>query len=727
MRPSERMIGIDTEYHIDALGRIDKVFCICASAHCICASAHCICASSPAQADVNDGEHSVNQHKGTSEPLGRVFKLWVYKHTTGALKREYGAANSLRIDSDEYVHILDDIASFFNIEKPIFVCHAFDKAERRALKFLGVDVGKYRFIDTYQMAKMLTFNMNQAEPKAYETEDDAIAAGVQEAAKKSISLSYAALCSRYGLGLVDTQRKDFMRQLCIQDNTSGYEEEILDYCADDTKYLIPLFKVLANPYMDILSHSYCPLSPNQFPRIVKGDAESMRKFIDAAVNALIMQCYYINLMGDISDRGLPVSLERVSKVRENAIKYREALKEEFNRKFPRTYLPDEKTKCLKRCTHNVQYYLYQELKHLGSLSTYPRTSTGKLSTSKDTLKDYFKGRPDSFGEQYRQCEKLITVLNKVSGAKDNPLDYITEAGELWYDSLEPYSSKTTRNQPRKRFLFGWHKSFYGLLEPKEGKWLVELDYSSEETFIQAALVQDKMYYDIYSSKDIYLSFAALLGLIPKDDFNTLPVDELKHRYKAARSIVKPMILGLTYGMGADKLSKVLGVSEGRATGWLAKIKEIICVTTGYKGGLNNAMRNMSYGYKGVCTPDGAICYVNPRSYKPTTLINYPFQSAGGYILRHLVDRLEHSDIRMRLLATIHDAIFFEVDEGDYEAIEAVKKVMVDTANFVMRAPEGWTIRVGEPEIVRHGEIWTPEHAFDEQFKQLLEYGEGKEP
>lgn len=701
MRPSERMIGIDTEYHLDALGRIDKVYCICATA-------------------------SV-----ASEALGRVFKLWTYKHTDKPLKREYGAANSLKIDSvdasaasDEYAHVLDDIAAFFHIENPIFVCHGFDKAERRALKFLGVDVGKYKFIDTYQMAKQLTFNMNKVEPKTYDSEEEAIAEGSRESAKKSASLSYAALCSRYGLGLVDTQRKDFMRQLCIQDNTSGYESEILDYCADDTKYLIPLYKALASPYMEILSHSYCPLAPKQFSKVVKGDTEGIRKFINEAVGALVTQCYYVNLMGNISDRGLPVSLERVSKVRENAVKYRERLKEEFNKKFPRTYLPDEKTKTLKRCTYNVQYYLYHELKRLGALDSYPRTSTGKLSTSKDTLKDFFKSRPDSFGEQYRQCEKLITVLNKVSGTKDNPLDYITEDGELWYDSLEPYGSKTTRNQPRKRFLFGWHKSFYGLLEPKEGKWLVELDYSSEETFIQAALVRDERYYDIYSSKDIYLSFAVLLGLIPREDFDTLSVDELKHRYKAARNLVKPMILGLTYGMGADKLCKVLGVPEWRATDWLERVKRIIKDTTGYKGCLNNAIRTMRYGYKGVCTPDGAICYVNPRSYKPTTLINYPFQSAGGYILRHLVDRLERSDIRMRLLATIHDAIFFEVDEGDYEAIEAVKKVMVETANFVMRAPKGWTIRVGEAEIIKRGEIWTPEHAFDEQFKQLLEYSEG---
>ena len=714
MRPSERMIGIDTEYHTDRLGRIDRVYCICASVNQSGAEPH-------SDAGSVEPEPTGNRHKGSPLPREHVFKLWIYNPIAHPLKREPGAANGIKLDSEDYAHILDDIASFFEVDKPIFVCHSFDKAERRALKFLGVDVGKYRFIDTYHMAKLLTFNMNKVEPKAYETEEAAIAAGVQESTKKSNSLSYAALCAHYGLGLVDTKRKEFMRQLCISDKTSGYEEEILDYCADDTKYLIPLFRALCAPYMDILSNSYCPLSPNQFPEILDGDDESIRGFIDVAVNALITQCYYINLMGDISDRGLPVSLERVSKVRENAIKYREALKEEFNKKFPRTYLLDNKTNCLKRCTNNVQYYLCQELKQLGLLNSYPMTPTGKLSTSKDTLKDYFKNRPDSFGEQYRQCEKLITILNKVSGAKDNPLDYITESGELWYDSLEPYSSKTTRNQPRRRFLFGWHKSFCGLLEPKEGKWLVELDYSSEETFIQAALVHDKVYYDIYSSKDIYLSFAVLLGMIPKGDFDALPTDELKHRYKAARSLVKPMILGLTYGMGADKLSHVLGVSEQRAKGWVREIKGIIGVTTVYKTRLNDAIQGQQYGYKGVCTPDGAICYVNPRSYKTTTLINYPFQSAGGYILRHLVDRLEHSDIRMRLLATIHDAIFFEVDEGDYEAIGAVKKLMVETANFVMRAPEGWTIKVGEPEIIRHGEIWTPEHAFDAQFKHLLDY------
>lgn len=368
--------------------------------------------------------------------------------------------------------------------------------------------------------------------------------------------------------------------------------------------------------------------------------------------------------------------------------------------------------------------LHQEIKHDATLvNNYPKTKTGKLSTSQETLKELFKSKPGSFGEQYRQNEKLIAILNKVSGTVDNPLDSVHD-GRLWYESLEPYASKTTRNQPRKRFIFGWHKSLYGLMNPPEGKWLVELDYSSEETFIQACICRDAAYYAIYASKDIYLSFAALMGLIPKSDFATLSVDELKHKYKRHRGLVKPMILGLSYGMGAEKLSQNLGLPLYVAEHYLECIKDIIRKTTEYKARLAKLYRE-GY-YCSICTPDGAICRVDPRNFKPTTLINHPFQSAGGMILRYLVKTLEtDAEFKGKLLATIHDAVFFEVDEGDYAAIEHVKQTMIRCANQLLNAPKQWTIKVGEPEIIRHGEIWTPEHAFDEQFKQLLEYGEGK--
>ena len=74
---------------------------------------------------------------------------------------------------------------------------------------------------------------------------------------------------------------------------------------------------------------------------------------------------------------------------------------------------------------------------------------------------------------------------------------------------------------------------------------------------------------------------------------------------------------------------------------------------------------------------------------------------------------------------MHDAVFFEVDEGDYDTIRQVSDAMKDIADKVLNAPKGWTIKVGSPDIIKHGEIWTPEHSFDSQFEELLNFNQSE--
>lgn len=62
-----RLIAIDTEYHTNAQGRIDKVFCLCAQ-----------------------------------NASGKTFKRWTINYTGD---------------------ILSELKTFYDVENPIFVCH----------------------------------------------------------------------------------------------------------------------------------------------------------------------------------------------------------------------------------------------------------------------------------------------------------------------------------------------------------------------------------------------------------------------------------------------------------------------------------------------------------------------------------------------------------------------------------------------------------------------------
>lgn len=655
-----RLIAIDTEYHTNNLGAIDKVFCLCAR-----------------------------------NASGDVFKKWTVDYTGD---------------------LLSELREHYNIENPIFVCHCFDLAERRALKFLGTDNSRYNFICTYYLAKMLLNNFDKTSARlkmkhtVYEDTCAAIEVSQQQIKQKKESLSYAGLCRKYNLALIDTKHKEAMRKLCIDDTTEGYEQQIMDYCAEDTQFLIPLFKQLFNEYAPLLNNSFCPLNTSAFRNIT----------VDKAINALLLQMRYVNDFGDISDAGLPVDLDRVNKVKHNAPEWRNVLKRGFNEKYPGVYTYDAKKNTYTRCDKAVQEYLAKCISDL-RISNYPKTDAGKLSTASDTLKEYFKNT-DSFGENLRQHAKLVTILNKVSGNEDNPLNSIVD-GKLWYESLEPCGTITGRCTPKRKFIFGWHKSLYGILNPPEGKWLVELDFSSEETFVQTCICKDITYNDIYDSKDIYLAFADRMHMIDHRDWETLSVKELKDKYQSVRSIIKPMILGMSYGMGPNKLAARLGISIEKARAYLAAIKKTIHRSTAYKQYIPDFAAR--YSSKAFSTLDGFICKYNASNANHTTITNWPFQSGGSMILKYLVHNLmseyRHGRLNATIVATIHDAVVFLVDEGDYATINHISEIMRTSANKVLAAPEGWSIKVGEPSIIKHGEIWTPENAYTEQFTALLNF------
>lgn len=661
-----RLIGIDTEYHTNNIGQIDKVFCICAT--------------------------SYNSNRTT-------FKKWTIDYIP-----------------DNKKSILDEISESMGVSDPIYVCHSFELAERRALKFLGVDCSKYKFICTWHLAHMLTFNVNRKRKAV------TIDAEIENKQKRDAGLSYASLCARYNLALVDTEHKAAMRSLCINDDTVGHEQEILDYCLEDTAYIIPLLRCLLEQYKRCLFNSCCPLSPSAFKRNIDD------KF---AIDKLILQTGYINDFGDIADNGIPFDLERSRLIKQNAIHIKNDMIKNFNEKYIGSFYWDEKDKKYKQDTKVVQQHLLECLKQLNiDVRRYPKTAKGTLKTDKDTLKDYFKGT-SSFGEDLRYYKKLEGNL-KCMTADDKKksvslFDCFIDGNKFWYQSLNPYGTKTGRCSPSTRaFPFAWYKALYGLFNPDEGKWLVELDYSSQETFCQACVCNDATFNRIYQSKDIYLAFAHEMSMVNDNDWNTMSVEELKDKYKQVRSMIKPMILGLSYGMGAEKLSESIKISVARARYYRDMINKTIQKTTSYKSGLKEFMDNRSS--RALSLPDGFVCQYNPNDVNSTTLTNWPFQSAGSMILRHLVKTImkaiRSNELNIKMVATIHDAIAFECNENDYETIDKVRQMMIDCANYILSAKKGrdWSIKVGEPEIIKHNDIWASgDDAKAEQFKSWLEY------
>ena len=163
----ERAISVDTEYHTDPTGAIDRVYCVCAT---------------------SSG--------------GGSYKRWIE-------------------EGEEVPTIIEDIAQTLGITDPIYVCHAYDLAERQAFLFLGADPHSKAWLCTYHCGRVIQNAFAYRDPK-------------------KDSLSLLSLCKSL-LGVeIDSDHKAHMRDLCITGYTEGHEEEIMDYCLEDTVHLIPL-------------------------------------------------------------------------------------------------------------------------------------------------------------------------------------------------------------------------------------------------------------------------------------------------------------------------------------------------------------------------------------------------------------------------------------------------------------------------------------------------------
>ena len=654
-------------------------------------------------------------------------------------------------NDDQMPDILDRAAKHFDVQNPIFVNYAYF-AEWEAFSRLGVDMSAYDWIDVHLMFRIISNSYTN-----------------------KVDTTLISMCKDI-LGVsIDSEHKKAMRELCISGNVTGNEAQIMAYCEEDTRHLIPALLNLEDRLNRRLSLKITmPVNCRH-----RGDRST-------PVASLIMELMAsLKAFTSISHRGIPVNGERLKAVRDGARIVRDKQIREFVEKYPGTWdlvMPstkmldkmvseeerldalkdtpfeaviedfkkliesksirtqailcgqyDEWYECnvqgiggkWKRNDKECRRFLLADLKARGLLEGYPLTDTGKLSLAKDALKDAFGKQTGTFGGDFRVLMNKITCYNGIlaDGKSDWLSAYDENDGLMRYRTLNPLSTVTWRCAPKPSngWVFGWDKSLYCVIEPPEGKWLVELDFSSEETFIQAQVFNDPAYRELYASKDIYLYTGVLTGMIPRDDFEVLPISELKTKYKKQRDLLKTFTLAMGYGAGNRTLAGKTGLPLSEVEEFRKNYDQAFARTLLVRSKLADMMKKGEL----VCLwlANGLCATLNRHKVKTSfnAPLNYPIQGTGSVILAKVARDFEREGIRT--IATIHDAVVFEVDEGDMETIQKARDLMKKAADYILNVQEGEEgMRVGEPEIIKRGEIWTPEHAFDDQAREILNAG-----
>lgn len=675
-----------------------------------------------------------------------IHKVWCasFSHNEKAFSIWTGNENQMP-------DILDRAAKHFDVPNPIFVNYAYF-AEWEAFSRLGVDMSAYDWVDVHLLYRILSNSYTD-----------------------KVETTLVSMCKDI-LGVsIDSAHKETMRELCISGNVEGNESQIMDYCEEDTRHLIPaLFNLEDRLNRRLALDVTMPVNCRH-----RGDRST-------PVASLILELMEsLKAFTTISHRGIPVNGDRLRAVRKGARIVRDKQIREFVEKYPGTWdfvtpstksldkviseeerlgalkdtpfeaVMDEFKKLIesksirtqavlcgqyaewyecnvkgcggswKRNDKECRRFLLADLKSRGLLDSFPLTDTGKLSLSKDALKDTFGKQTGTFGGDFRVLMNKITCYNGIlaDGKSDWLAAYDENDGLMRYRTLNPFSTVTWRcaPSPSNGWIFGWDKSLYCVIEPPEGKWIVELDFSSEETFIQAQVFDDQAYRDLYASKDIYLYTGVLTGMIPREDFDSMSKDDLKTKYKKQRDLLKTFTLAIGYGAGNKTLAGKTGLPLSEVEKFRKNYDKAFSRTMFVRGELKRRME--SGRLKCLWLANGLCATLNRHKVKTSynAPLNYPIQGTGSAILARVARDFERE--RIRTIATIHDAVVFEVNEGDMETIYKARNLMKNAADYVLNVQDGsGGMKVGEPEIIKHGEIWTPEHAFDDQASELLTAG-----
>lgn len=455
----------------------------------------------------------------------------------------------------------------------------------------------------------------------------------------------------------DTDHKDEMRDLIISapnEFTEQQRRDILNYCMEDVVHLPRLYSRMVEEYTSLLYEE---------------DRETL-------FNEMLYRGKYAALTSIRESRGYPMDLEKTRNLAGNIPLVLDDCKREINSLFP-DIKPFKWSRLEQKFTENqsaIREYLEKEFG-----SKWPRTSPtkshpqGQISLDSQSWENKFNYThdypKDVFGAQIVRYKKLVTALSgfKLKSKTKTFWECVGDDNRV-RPYLNIYGAQSGRSQPAATgFLFlkpAWCRA---LMVPPKGKAIVSIDYGSEEFLVSALMSKDQNMIESYLSGDVYLNFAKLTGMAPKD--------ATKETHKYERNLSKSTVLGLSYRMGALKLSEKLS-QDMRKEITVEEAEELIEKFYSAYPDLSEYQSNLIHEYKNgdlkyIKLSDGWIMWGdNPN---PKSVTNVPIQGESSCIMR----RADFLCYEAGLYApfTLHDAIYIEIDETDLGAIDTFIECM----------------------------------------------------
>jgi hypothetical protein len=367
----------------------------------------------------------------------------------------------------------------------------------------------------------------------------------------------------------------------------------------------------------------------------------------------------------IQARGIPIDMDKWNAAQDN----KGAVIGELLRQFDPSSGHDEP---IYTPDGEWSYRRFEQWLIRSGVVAWPRLDSGKLNVDSD-----------AFG--------LMSHASGIEGlqALRDSLGFIRRGLPIGKDgrnrpALFPFGTFTGRNAHAKS-PYNAHAGMRGFIRFPGGTNGAYLDWRTQEVGVAAALSGDPALTADYAAGDIYHALAQLCGLTNDPD----PL-HWKKADPAMRNRMKPLQLGINYGMGVPSLARGLDRHPLIASEIISRHQRRYPrfwqwrADTAQTAMLKRKMESV-FGWP---------LYIS-TSPNPRTLYNFPMQSGGSDMLRLATMRLCQSGIVPVML--IHDGILLE--ETDLEKIEHAKEIMRGAGRDTC---SGLEIGVDTDQLLRNG-------------------------
>lgn len=714
-------------------------------------------------------------HRPSDPDMGLIS---VSTHT-----RKHGTKTWWLLDNTERQDYARYMA-YLRKEEYTLVGYAIELAEARCVATFGVDPNTFKWRDIYlewrwlrnhddryNFGKLMSngFPQFSVPPKARvgkkaskEEEDEARIANEEYledlAYEEGIPVSQLTM-QELGWGLLDccyafdvinvaeyrsaVETKKFIRDEIIVkggiEKIKKYKDRILEYNSDDVKDMLEL----AHAFDDAMNK----VGSEEHIQFVPGGTFIDRTLSEDEVTQLQLEIGdWGARLGKYGQRGLPLNAERFERLLEIVPFLQEKTKADWNREhldqplyrvgFTEKILGSRKT--IAKSSPYTKNGMTKDSDMLASIiekyvkdtgADWPKTKTGKYDTGKKVLSRYAAGE-----NIIKQLERHNGQMSTLKTYSPNSKGYVEARDYVGSDYCQrpnfgPLGTQTARNAAKAKSL-----CFLGphwlriLVDPPEGKAIVELDYGSQEVFVAGAMSGDKNLIKAYQSNDVYMYYAQLTGMYPKD----LPIPTEEERsedwfkpYKKVRSISKTLNLSMQFGAGAKSVAAAVrdatrnpvtgevdeSIDEDKGKEWVEEYGEAY---PDYADLRTDLFREYRSGVPIMLQNGWRMGTNNPSVLSAG---NLPIQGTGSVILQRACKLADEAGLTV--IATLHDAITFICDDADAEHVAALgQKIMLQASKDIMGC-DG--MKVGAPEVIRHGELWLHSDRAKYAWKDLEQY------